>query len=95
MNIQVNQEDPRLLHWQEGEVTHLDVRPFLEEGDDPYALIMHCVNQVAPGNRLVIHALFEPKPMKMQVTRMGLASVTNREGEDHWTLSIWQEEKAG
>jgi len=52
---------------------------------------MECVHQIAPGDTLVVHALFEPKPLMVQMTRMGFASRSERIAAEHWTLTITQE----
>ena len=47
-------------------VTHartLDVRPVLEKGGDPFALIMKTVRELAPSEALHLIVNFEPRPL--------------------------------
>lgn len=85
--------DPRDTHplvrfWSEGTTYHIDVRELLENGGEPYLYIMDCVNQLAAGDTLVVHALFEPKPLIAQMARMGLSAESGRVDAEHWTLAI-------
>jgi Uncharacterized conserved protein (DUF2249) len=86
--IELHDEHPMLRSWSEGHVFHLDVRALLEQGGEPYVYIMDCVRQVAAGDELVVHALFEPRPLLAQVGRMGLAAHARRIAPEHWTLTI-------
>ena len=74
--------------WQEQNTYHLDVRPLLEKGGEPYQMIMDCVGQLAPSDTLQIHALFDPKPLRRVLGQMGLRVEGERKGEDHWVLTI-------
>jgi Uncharacterized conserved protein (DUF2249) len=86
--IELHETHPLLHTWSEDGAFHLDVRALLEQGGEPYVYIMDCANQVAPGDRLVVHALFEPRPLIAQVTRMGLAARSERIDAEHWALHI-------
>ena len=79
---------PLLKTWEDAGTTHLDVRPLLEVGGEPYAYIMDFVQAIQSGHPLVVHALFEPKPLIRQIARMGLTTRCWREAEDHWQLEI-------
>lgn len=84
-------EDPRVRFWQDDtneNRAHLDVRELLEDGGQPYALIMECVHQLASGERLVLHALMQPRPLMSQLGRMGYQLDLRRVGPDHWELEI-------
>ncbi|MDH4249262.1 MAG: DUF2249 domain-containing protein [Deltaproteobacteria bacterium] len=74
--------------WQEQQVFHLDVRPLLEKGGEPYQIIMDCVGQMSPGDCLVLHALFDPKPLRRVLGQMGFQVQGDHLGEDHWTLEV-------
>ena len=89
MPIQWRSDEPLLRFWEEQGTYHLDVRPLLEEGGRPYSHIMSCVGQIAKGDVLVIHAPFEPKPLVTQLGKRGLRTECRREGEDHWTLTVF------
>ena len=89
--IELSDAPPLVRTWSEGSTFHLDVRELLEQGGEPYVAIMDCVHQVAQGDELVVHALFEPRPLIAQVTRMGLACRSDRIDAEHWTLTISQE----
>jgi N-dimethylarginine dimethylaminohydrolase len=90
--IELHDGHPLLRFWSEGATYHLDVRALLEQGGEPYLHIMDCVNQVQPGETLVVHALFEPRPLIAQVARMGLHARSERLDAEHWTLIIAAED---
>lgn len=86
--IQLSEAHPLVRTWSEGSTFHIDVRELLENGGEPYVQIMECVNQIGPGDVLVVHALFEPKPLVAQLTRMGFSTRSDRVDADHWALTI-------
>lgn len=67
---------------------HLDVREMLMTGGEPYAAIMACVRQLAPGEILYLHAIFEPVPLIRKLGRQGFALRSEHCGIDHWVLEI-------
>jgi len=84
-------DDPRVRFWPDdadSSMAHLDVRELLEDGGQPYALIMECVHQLASGERLVLHALMQPRPLMSQLSRMGYDLDARHVGPDHWELEI-------
>lgn len=81
-------EDSLIEFWVEGNQYHLDVRPLLEKGGEPYPQIMEGVQQLSGDDVLVIHALFEPKPLLGVITGMGLDAKCERVEVEHWTMSI-------
>lgn len=67
---------------------HLDVREMLEQGGEPYAIIMECVQKLALRQRLVIHAIMEPRPLLLTLTRMGYVAEARHTGTDHWEVEV-------
>ena len=63
-------------------------RELLEEGGEPYAIIMECVHRLALGQRLVVHALMQPRPLMNQLGRMGYFVELRHAGPDHWELEV-------
>jgi len=88
MAIRYEIDDPLVRFWVEEGKYQLDVRAMLAAGGRPYVHIMSCVDQIRAGDILVVHALFEPKPLLSQLASRGLQCVTRRESEDHWTVTI-------
>ncbi|HKI97897.1 MAG TPA: DUF2249 domain-containing protein [bacterium] len=86
--IELRDAHPLLRTWSEDGVFHLDVRPLLEHGGEPYVYIMDCVNQLDIGEAIVVHALFEPRPLMAQMARMGFDTRSERIDEEHWALHI-------
>lgn len=89
--ISYEPDDPRVRFWPDDadpERGHLDVRELLEDGGEPYAIIMECVHRLGPGQRLVLHALMQPRPLMSQLSRMGYGLTVNHVGPDHWELEI-------
>ena len=80
--------ESRVRFWEEEGRYHLDVRTLLASGGKPYAHIMSCVAQIRAGDVLVVHALFEPKPLVAQLQKRGLHCESTHQGEDHWTLAV-------
>lgn len=70
----------------------LDVRLMLEAGCEPYPVIMHCVAQLAVGEVLHIHTLFEPRPLLRQFARMGLQVDVHLLDPEHWIVSVRRRE---
>lgn len=67
---------------------HLDVREMLEDGGEPYAVIMECVQMLPAGQHLVVHALMQPRPLVQQLERMGYAIAVRHAGADHWEVDV-------
>jgi len=88
--MEMNVDHPLIHCWKDDSGFHMDVRELIEAGGEPYTYIMEGINLIEGKNRLVVHALFEPLPLIRQVERMGLLSESQRESEDHWTLTIFR-----
>ena len=86
--IELRDAHPLVRFWSEGATFHVDVRELLEHGGEPYMYIMDCINQIAAEDTLVVHALFEPKPLVAQLSRMGFFTTVERHDAEHWTLTI-------
>ena len=83
-----NHEDQPIKFWREQDIFHLDVRPLLEKGGEPYQFIMECVGQITPRDTLVLHALFDPKPLRRILGEMGYKVSGVHQGQDHWEVTI-------
>ena len=77
-------------YWQDANEHHLDVRPIMEAGGEPYSVIMDAVNQLEQGQFLILHAHFDPIPLKKQLERMHYSHESHKVESDHWTLRISQ-----
>jgi uncharacterized protein (DUF2249 family) len=89
--ISYDPDDPRVRFWPDEadpQRAHLDVRELLEDGGEPYAIIMECVHRLASGDKLILHALMQPRPLMAQLTRMGYGLAIEHTGPDHWQLEI-------
>lgn len=86
--VTLKDSHPLIRSWQDGVTFHLDVREMLEQGEEPYVSIMECIHQLGPGEKLALHALFEPKPLMRQVDRMGYALAVQRVEPEHWLITI-------
>ena len=82
------QEHPQLVYWEDGACLHLDVRPMLEAGGEPYAHIMDVVGKLETTQTLIVHALFEPKPLIRVLERMGKNVSATRVTAEHWELAV-------
>ena len=81
-------EHPLIHFREENQTYHLDVRPLLEEGGEPYPFIVACVHQIQAEDTLIIHSLFEPKPLLKVILDMGYQVLAERVGEDHWHTTV-------
>jgi uncharacterized protein (DUF2249 family) len=84
-------DDPRVRFWPDDtdpNRAHLDVRELLEDGGEPYAIIMECVHRLTAGESLVLHALMQPRPLMSQLGRIGYGLAVSHVGTDHWELEI-------
>jgi uncharacterized protein (DUF2249 family) len=84
-------DDPRVRFWPDdgrADRAHLDVRELLEDGGEPYAIIMECVHSLTSGEQLILHALMQPRPLMSQLSRMGYGLALRHVGPDHWELEI-------
>ncbi len=80
---------------------HLDVRPILEAGGEPFQAIMAAAKEVKPGERLVLEVLFEPIPLYRVLGKQGFLAWSERFGERHYRVHFYRqgagslEEKGG
>jgi len=84
-------DDSRVRFWPDSTDplrSHLDVRELLEDGGEPYAIIMECVHKLQSDECLVLHAIMQPRPLLAQLGRMGYAHEARHVGADHWEVDI-------
>lgn len=70
---------------------HLDVRPILEAGGEPFQAIMAAAREVKPGERLVLEVLFEPIPLYKVLAKQGFAAWCERVGERHYRAHFYRQ----
>ncbi|HEY7610454.1 MAG TPA: DUF2249 domain-containing protein [Alphaproteobacteria bacterium] len=66
--------------------THLDVRPILASGEDPFAKIMAVVAKLPPGAILMLEAPFDPAPLRRVLAGKGFAEHAECLAPDHWRV---------
>lgn len=66
---------------------HLDVRPDIREGREPFERIMTAVRTLAADEVLVVRAPFEPIPLYDVLGRRGLGHWTERHDATDW--AVW------
>lgn len=69
-----------------GRERELDVRPVLDKGGDPFALIMKTTSQLAPDEALHLVVGFEPRPLYEVMRASGRAAHTE---ERDGTYHVW------
>jgi TusA-related sulfurtransferase len=74
---------------------HLDVRPVLEAGGEPFPHIMAAAKEVKPGKRLVLEVLFEPIPLYRVLAKQGFLAWCERVGEGHYRAHFYRQEAGG
>lgn len=68
---------------------HLDVRPMLADGQEPFSVIMETAAQVVPGGTLELLAPFEPQPLFRVMRQQGFGYVAEPVG-DAWRVRFRQ-----
>jgi hypothetical protein len=74
---------------------HLDVRPVLEAGGEPFQRIMAAAKEVEPGKRLVLEVLFEPVPLYRVLARQGFLAWCERVREGHYRAHFYRQGVGG
>lgn len=63
---------------------HLDVRPMLAAGREPFSAIMEAVDALDPGQALVLRSPFDPAPLHRVLAGRGFGTESRRLGDDDW-----------
>lgn len=72
-------------------VVHLDVRPDILRGEEPFARIMGAVHALGPDQVLVLRAPFEPIPLYNVLGKRGFAHWTEARSADDWSVWLYRE----
>jgi hypothetical protein len=70
------------------DVLHLDVRPMLAAGEEPFGLIMQSADRIPRGGTLELTAPFEPVPLYAVMRRRGFARSALVRGDAGWVVSF-------
>lgn len=62
----------------------LDVRPFHERGEEPFAAIMTAVDSLEPGQAFLLVNSFEPVPLLRVLGKRGFEAHSVEAGPDEW-----------
>jgi hypothetical protein len=65
---------------------HVDARPLLAQGREPFSVLMAAAERVAPGGLLVVDAPFDPLPLKRLLGGKGFSHVTEEVAPDHFRI---------
>lgn len=63
---------------------HLDVRPMLASGTEPFSAIMEAVDALEPGQALVLRTPFDPAPLHRVLAGRGFGRESRQIGDDDW-----------
>lgn len=69
---------------------HLDVRPILAEGAEPYDAIMEAVDGLGDGEVLVLETPFDPQPLHDVLAKRGFSRATEEKGAGHFATQYWR-----
>lgn len=72
----------------DSKLAHLDVEGLLSAGIEPYPVIMDYLQKLQVDEKLTLRIPFEPKPLILQLTRMGFQFSLQKEGLDSFRLTI-------
>lgn len=75
-------------HWKAQANALLDVRPELEQGGEPFVLIMEAAVAIKSGETLVIIAPFEPAPLYEVLEARGFAHATEHVAAGEWVVQF-------
>ena len=78
--------------WKSDAAEILDVRPILEQGGEPFVLVMETAERVPPGRSLVLTASFEPVPLYGALGSRGFSHATERVSDDEWIIRFTREQ---
>ncbi len=62
----------------------LDVRPYHDRGEEPFAAIMAAVASLAPGQALLLINSFDPLPLVRVMDRRGYDAVRTEAAPGEW-----------
>jgi uncharacterized protein (DUF2249 family) len=68
-----------------------DVRPLLNEGQEPFPLIRSRIDALAPGHGLTVLAPFLPAPLIELLKSEGFESTMERHTDGAWAVNFWRE----
>lgn len=69
---------------------HLDVRPLLAAGTEPFDAIMGAVDGLADGEALVLRSPFDPKPLHRVLGGRGYLHQPRELAPGDWETTYWQ-----
>lgn len=78
--------------WKSDAAEILDVRPILEQGGEPFVLIMETAERVSAGQSLVLIAPFEPVPLYGTLGGRGFSHATERISDDEWIIRFTRDQ---
>jgi hypothetical protein len=67
---------------------HIDVRPILAAGREPFEDIMAVASPLAVGAGLIVEAPFNPVPLRSTLGEQGFESFAEQLAERHWRVSF-------
>lgn len=74
---------------------HLDVRPILDRGEEPFAAITAQARSVPVGSVMLLEAGFEPVPLYDALGKLGFDHWSEQLGEGHWQVHFRRSLKPG
>lgn len=74
---------------------HLDVRPMVANGQEPFATIMQALERLEPGTTLILQAPFEPVPLYDALALRGFSWERGRVADDGCELRIRPQADSG
>lgn len=72
--------------FEDDDAVVIDVRPILSSGRDPFDEVMTVAKPIPSGGDLVIHAPFNPLPLRRVLGQMGFESFGDETGEAHFRV---------
>ncbi len=84
---------PEVVNANEDDVVSLDVRPFLNKGEEPFGTIMETVKNLKDGQILLLEVLFEPGPLYDVMERKGFLSYTEKVSDEHYKVYFYKRGK--
>lgn len=70
----------------------LDVRPFHERGEEPFAAIMSAVESLQPDQEFLLINSFEPVPLYRVMDKRGFTHQTSELSPEEWHITFRRKE---
>lgn len=76
-----------------GNIVELDVRDMLKKKIEPFSTIMNAIKSLQSGDKFILHATFNPKPLHSVLKKKGYSHEIEKLDSNHWRTTYYKEEE--